>query len=265
MRPFRFLPCLKNAFSRRFQTPSKISKTTLGVRDIEARLVPSTTVYQRGFEPDTTAHDALSLFFDLCLMKTWDESDTDEWGPDTWSISAGVSSLLSATFSNRVEANSGHANATQSFGGQNQPLGQYPGFTGSSEQGTLGYSVWRAEFARYEDMSAVYHLAFDVPHAGATGSFTFKGAGLQGVADESWGLDNVTVVADTRVVSIGRLADAAEINQVAGAFRLTRTGSVSQPLSVNMATPTGSATAGANDANGLVAEVKLVNPLTAQE
>jgi hypothetical protein len=139
------------------------------------------------------AHNLLSIEFDLFVLKTWDGSDTGGWGQDHFAVSAGVTTLLDATFANRTENNDGHNNATQSFCGQDQPLGEYSGFSGALESGTLGYSMWRAEFNRYEDMSAVYRLSYTISDSAASKTFSFKGYGLQGIADESWGLDNVTV------------------------------------------------------------------------
>jgi hypothetical protein len=42
-------------------------------------------------------------------------------------------------------------------------------------------------------MDAVYSLSFTVPHAGGPLVLKFSAANLQGIDDESWGLDNVLV------------------------------------------------------------------------
>jgi hypothetical protein len=59
--------------------------------------------------------------------------------------------------------------------------------TGAAEVDTLGY-LWGGV-----PMDTVYNLSFTFPHAGGPLVLSFSGAGLQGVGDEGWGLDNVRV------------------------------------------------------------------------
>lgn len=42
-------------------------------------------------------------------------------------------------------------------------------------------------------MDAVYHLTFTFAHNAATLQLVFSASGLQAIADEAWGLDNVKV------------------------------------------------------------------------
>ncbi|MCZ2341591.1 MAG: hypothetical protein LC104_07310 [Bacteroidales bacterium] len=144
---------------------------------------------------DLSSHTALTIEFDLYLLRTWDGTDPGGWGTDTFTAKLDGQTLVSNTFANRTEANAGHTNHQQTYGGVGAPPGLYPGFTGATEAGTLGYNTWRAEFQRYEDMSSVYRLTFTVPHIATTANFQFAGSGLQGLGDESWGLDNVQVTA----------------------------------------------------------------------
>jgi hypothetical protein len=62
--------------------------------------------------------------------------------------------------------------------------------------------------------------------------------------DEWIGIDDIVVTIGTPRVSVEKLADAAE-NGASGTFRFTRTGDLSQPLTVNVAV-SGSATGGAD-------------------
>ena len=82
---------------------------------------------------------------------------------------------------------------TQSFGGVGA-VGSFPPQTGAVEVNTLGYEVQRAS-GQIENMDAVYHFSFTFDHTTPRIGFVFQGLGLQGVDDESWGLDNVKVFA----------------------------------------------------------------------
>ncbi len=45
----------------------------------------------------------------------------------------------------------------------------------------------------YHGENDTYHLNYTVPHTDSSVVIQFKGSGLQGITDESWGLDNVRV------------------------------------------------------------------------
>jgi hypothetical protein len=80
----------------------------------------------------------------------------------------------------------GHPTQGQPGGtsGRNRPL------TGSVDHGTLGYILGPRSPVTVD---AVYHLTYTFDHSGASVGFT--SSGLQGLTDESWGLDNVSVQA----------------------------------------------------------------------
>ncbi|MGD0784974.1 MAG: hypothetical protein ABR969_04100 [Sedimentisphaerales bacterium] len=126
-----------------------------------------------------SAHNSVTIAFDLYVIQSWDGTSSD-YGPDTWQLSVDNGPvLLNTTFSNTGD--DGHM---QSYSGSNSSGGEYDAQTGASEINTLGY-----EF--YGD--SVYNLSFTFNHTGDSLKLNFAGFGLQGVDDESWGLDNVTV------------------------------------------------------------------------
>ena len=157
------------------------------------------------------------------MINSWDGSDVlRKRGPDGWSFAVDGQSQLSTTFSNQPLPSPGAANNVQSFGGHGAPAGNYPAFTGAAEVNTLGYKFYRGSYQRLESMDSVYRFTYTVPHAGDSVRFDFRGFGLQGLSDESWGLDNVRVTADS-VTTVIAVADAAEGGSP-GSFLFTRTG-----------------------------------------
>ena len=108
------------------------------------------------------------------IEQSWDGND-NTYGPDIWDLSVQDGpTLLHTTFSK----------------GQRQaypdtyPGGDHPARTGALENNSLGYSF-------YGD--SVYHLSFTFPHSANSLVLVFSASGLQGLGDESWGLDNVNV------------------------------------------------------------------------
>lgn len=141
-----------------------------------------------------SAHEYLIVSFDLYILKSWDGSDVlNKWGPDGWSLGADGQTLLSTSFSNQPLASPGAANNVQAFGGQGASPGSYAAFAGASEINTLGYQFYRGSYGRHEAMDSVYRLEFIIPHTADSSTLSFRGFGLQGLGDESWGIDNVTV------------------------------------------------------------------------
>lgn len=140
-------------------------------------------------------HVGLILRCDLITMLSWDGScvngnSNNVVGPDVWSLSTdGGPSLMHTTFALYPWSDS--------HGGQaypdNYPGGGYAGRTGAIENNTLGY-VYNDSFYPNDPEDAVYSLSFVLPHTSNTVSFSFSGSGLESVANESWGLDNVQIM-----------------------------------------------------------------------
>ena len=152
-----------------------------------------------GLTPHTTA----TVSFSLYLIRSWDGNDTtvvnsDPLGSDLWSLGvAGGPTLLSATFSNGNPAGQSYSpfpGALSCNSGYNAvyPAGTYNPMTGASECYSLGYTFSSLDVTN-EAMDSVYNLSFTFAHNASDLALNFSAAGLQGLGDESWGLDNVQV------------------------------------------------------------------------
>jgi hypothetical protein len=107
-----------------------------------------------------------TLTFDLNVIDSWDGNDT-RFGPDRFITQINAVTLFDQTFAN--------TGATQSFRGPD---------VGRSH---LGFSPqWQDSIYRDISISAV------LPR-GVNPWFTWYASGLQGLHDESWGIDNVRV------------------------------------------------------------------------
>jgi hypothetical protein len=169
------------------------------------------------------AHTTTTVSFSLYLIRSWDGNDPtvadeDLLGNDTWSLSVGGSPiLLSTTFSNGNSVagqNYNGAFSTYTVGPGTPPCDTYADYTGSGEAPltganecySLGYTFSYPNGYTYSDghtctnpngcpeaMDSVYNLSFMFAHNASDLILNFSAAGLQGIADESWGLDNVMV------------------------------------------------------------------------
>jgi hypothetical protein len=136
-------------------------------------------------------HSTVTLAFDLYVIRSWDGNGAN--GGERFIVDASGPSLINTGFANN--------DAKDQCFPENCPA-SHPTKTGSAEQNTLGYDVGIGG-------DAVYHLSFTFAHTDSTLLLHFIGTGLQdqfaggttfpGLTDESWGLDNVTVV-DNSVV-----------------------------------------------------------------
>jgi hypothetical protein len=131
------------------------------------------------------AHDTVTVSFDLFVIQSWDGNSTSN-GPERWGFGyadnvQGINGtvLLDTNFSNTEKAGQQQAYPDAFGSGLN-----HPGGTGSSEFNSLGYSYFG---------DSVYTLSFTFPHTDAAIYLGFAGTSLQGLSDESWGLDNVRV------------------------------------------------------------------------
>jgi hypothetical protein len=148
-------------------------------------------------------HGFTTVSFSLYLIRSWDGNETtvvdgDPLGPDTWSLGiAGGPTLLSATFSNGGTVGQSYAPDPFAIGCTGYdigglPSGEYNPMTGASECYSLGYTFSSPDVTN-EAMDSVYNLSFTFAHGDSDLLLNFSAAGLQGIADESWGLDNVQV------------------------------------------------------------------------
>jgi hypothetical protein len=132
------------------------------------------------------AHTGVTVSFDLFILQSWDGNDTT-FGPDLWELTVdGGPTLLRTTFSNAFASEPSFRQAyPDAF-----PGGDHPGLTGTAESDTLGY----ADISAYSGANdSVYQLSFTLAHSASAVVLHFSGAGLEGIGDESWGLDNVRI------------------------------------------------------------------------
>jgi hypothetical protein len=139
------------------------------------------------------AHEEVTVSFDLFVIRSWDGIGNLTGGPDVWEL--GVANglillnqtLLHTTFSNTEEV--GNLQSYPDF----HPGGVYPGGTGAAEKDTLGYNL-------YGD--SVYALSYTFSHSNSSLSLYFLAYGLQELSDESWGIDNVTVIPEPATICL---------------------------------------------------------------
>jgi len=125
------------------------------------------------------------LAFDFYGIGTWDGSNLP--GPDWFIVNSGSTELIRTTFAiGRTDVPSG-VQLYPSIGGVGTAA-LSPGRTGAIENNTLGY-ISLGIYPR----DAVWRLETDFEVTGSAHSLSFRAANLQGIDDESWGLDNVTV------------------------------------------------------------------------
>lgn len=132
----------------------------------------------------------VTLAFDFYAIDSWDgqgpASGTDAWGVRI----VNGPTLFQETF-NTMNGFPPYGSQGQSFGGQGQPAGTYAPRTGAAANDTLQFDSG----ALWGSRDSTYRLSFTFAYAQPTLAIDFFDLGLQGLADESWGLDNVRVLA----------------------------------------------------------------------
>ncbi len=141
------------------------------------------------------AHSQITVSFDLYVIRSWDGNSGGTFGPDIWSLAVDGETLLGTTFCIHPSGEGSQA-YPDGF-----PGGEHPCGTGAAEEGTLGYTFNYAGFG-VRPANNVYRLSFTFAHSSDALTLGFAASGLQGIADESWGLDNV-------IVSVGNEPGAA--------------------------------------------------------
>jgi hypothetical protein len=135
------------------------------------------------------AHNRVVLGFKLFVIQSWDGNGT-QYGPDFWQFGV-VGGPTSARYTFR------NPTAIEEAAGQSYP-GPYPSRfrsqTGALEVNTLGHTFGN-EITPLRPTDSVYQLGGSFAHSGSTLELIFTGWNLQGIGDESWGLDDVNLVA----------------------------------------------------------------------
>lgn len=133
------------------------------------------------------AHSAVVVSFDVYAIGTWDGNDTP--GPDRFSFGeVGQTPALDTTFSVSYTGSPYTQSFPMNYG---KPGASYYHRSGSIENNTLGYQ-WAQDGVTY-DVDSVFRVTMELPHSGSELKLFWAAAGLQGIGDESWGLDNVSV------------------------------------------------------------------------
>lgn len=128
-------------------------------------------------ENDIPAHNKITVEFDLYTITSWDGNGP--YGPDYWEYSIdGVSQLLT-TFA----INTGYGQV-QSY--PDNYSAEHPARTGAVANDVLGWGTG-------ESGDAVYHITKTIEHTGSSLLLSFAGSNLQGIDDESWGIDNILI------------------------------------------------------------------------
>ena len=136
-------------------------------------------------------HRFVEVYFDLYILRSWNGNSRTEpldpaaipVGPDVWVFEAQAQTRLQTSFSN-------YGTGFQSFPGA-FPFGSFPGRSGAYAVGSLGYS-----YNGLPGMDTNYRLGFRFPDSAANLWLRFKDLGLQPLANESWGIANLSVVVD---------------------------------------------------------------------
>ena len=130
---------------------------------------------------DLSPHTEVTVSFDLFVICSWD-GNHPMLGPDIWDLSVtDGQTLLHTTFSNIKKNPVDHPQTYP----DNYPDGNnHSPCAGAIEVGSLGYTHFG---------DSVYHLSYTFSHNAPSVQLSFSASGLQGLADESWGLDNVKI------------------------------------------------------------------------
>lgn len=134
---------------------------------------------------DLPVHTAVRVTFDLYVIGSWDGNDPTA-GPDIWSLKTGDGrTLFETTFSYLFGVKQSYPNS--------YPFGLHPGRTGAVENDTLGYSFFD-ENDVVRQWNSVYQLSSRFEHTSDTLELLFSARNLEEEGEETWGLDNVTVI-----------------------------------------------------------------------
>jgi hypothetical protein len=131
------------------------------------------------------AHNNVTLSFDFYGINSLDGYGPGGGTAENYRVEVGGGPLLLNTNFANHSGSSGQA-YPDSIPTVNTPR------TGADENNTLGYLALNPALAG----DSVYNLSFSFPHSDSSFIVTFTYRGLQELADESWGIDNLRVETD---------------------------------------------------------------------
>lgn len=188
-------------------------------------------------------HTAVIVTFDLLIIGSWDGNGEYCCGPDIFEFgAAGAQNLLHTTFSAH-DGTAGGPIQYQTYPG-NHPGRSTPPYTSATEINSLGYF----SFLPWGDLptDAVYSMRFVIPHSTSNVTLNFAGLGLEELANESWGLDNVGVTvidAPAGVFQFGQPGYVFLENTTNATVTVFRAGGTRGAVTVDYATRNGTALA----------------------
>jgi large repetitive protein len=165
------------------------SSDTAGWDKTKISTTPSGRKYFGNFSNETATlslanlppHSRLTIKFDVYAIQSWDGSTGA--GPDRWFSALDEVRFIDTTFSvvgnPQAYPNSHTASALL-------PNATVAGRTGAIENNTLGWG-----------QDSVYRMSYTLPHNASTANILFGAAGLEGITNESWGIDNVEISVDS--------------------------------------------------------------------
>lgn len=139
------------------------------------------------------AHTQLKVCLDLYVIRSWDgntvsEPDLGIVGPDHWSFGIlGQPTAFDTTFTNWANFQQSYPDAYPS---------NHSAYTNAREVGTLGYTYDN------QPMDSIYRIQATLEHTSNFAVLNFSASGLQDLADESWGIDNIEVIT-TQNIALG--------------------------------------------------------------
>lgn len=127
-------------------------------------------------------HEWLTIEFQLYVIGTWDGDESERW----WVRADNGPPLVETTFRNIAPPE----NRALELGDAQNPLVPRVRLR-LARRNALGFVVGNSPVAPPAD--AEYRVRIELPHRGDRLRLEFGAAGLQGVTDESWGLDHLKV------------------------------------------------------------------------
>lgn len=146
------------------------------------------------------AHSLVRADFDVYALRTLDGNSTTV-GPDIWRLGAvGTAQSFQTTFNNHYHGLSAaflpSVNGSQAYPGEFVSTSSHSSFdplTGAAETNTLGYTYSAGGTTVPFSFDSVYRLSRLFAVTNSTLQLDFSAAGLEALANESWGLDNLAV------------------------------------------------------------------------
>jgi hypothetical protein len=131
-------------------------------------------------------HERVLLTFDLYIIASWDgNGGSGNPGPDRLAIQVvGSPTLVDSTFSG-ISSESDRRGLRQSYPGSY--LSQYRCGTGQIAWVPFNYPYQWGGTAG----ASLYPMSFELEHSSESIEVVFRAWGLQGIDDESWGIDNI--------------------------------------------------------------------------